>query len=130
MSSSSGVYDAILATEKEFMATFSQGNAAGISEFYSESGQLMPPNSDVLTGKPAIQAAFQSFMDMGVKAMNLDTLEVEGDGDIAYEVGKYTLEAEGGQAVDQGKYVVVWKQEAGQWKLHRDIFNSSLPASE
>jgi ketosteroid isomerase-like protein len=30
--------------------------------------------------------------------------------------------------VDQGKYIVIWKQDGGQWKLHRDIFNSSLPA--
>jgi hypothetical protein len=31
--------------------------------------------------------------------------------------------------LDQGKYIVIWKREKGQWKLHRDIFNSSVPAS-
>ncbi len=33
-------------------------------------------------------------------------------------------------ALDAGKFIVVWKQEAGQWKLHRDIFNSSMPAQQ
>jgi ketosteroid isomerase-like protein len=38
------------------------------------------------------------------------------------------MQAEGGQVIDNGKYVVLWRREAGQWKLHRDIWNSSQPA--
>jgi hypothetical protein len=30
--------------------------------------------------------------------------------------------------LDEGKYIVIWKQVEGQWKLHRDILNSSRPA--
>ncbi len=130
MNGSTEIHDTILAMEQEFMTAFRQGDSAGISGFYTDNAQLLPPNSDILEGRQAIQAAFQSFMDMGVKVMNLETLEVEGSGDLAYEVGKYTLEVEGGQVVDQGKYIVVWKHEAGQWKLHRDIFNTSMPAPE
>jgi hypothetical protein len=44
------------------------------------------------------------------------------------EVGKYTLSVAGGQVVDRGKYVVIWKQEGDEWQWHRDIWNSSLPA--
>ena len=29
--------------------------------------------------------------------------------------------------MDSGKFIVIWKQEGGQWKLHRDIWNSSMP---
>jgi len=43
-------------------------------------------------------------------------------------VGTFTLKGKGGQELDAGKYIVIWKREDGQWKLHRDIFNSSLPA--
>jgi hypothetical protein len=28
--------------------------------------------------------------------------------------------------IDEGKYVVVWKRVGGQWKLHRDIWTSSV----
>jgi ketosteroid isomerase-like protein len=63
---------------------------------------------------------------MGIKEAGLETVEVEGHGDTAVEVGKFTLKSEGGQVLDQGKYIVIWKQEEGQWKLHRDIFNSSM----
>ena len=32
------------------------------------------------------------------------------------------------RGVSRGKYMIIWRREEGQWKLHRDIFNSSMPA--
>lgn len=29
----------------------------------------------------------------------------------------------GGQVLDTGQYVAIWHHEAGQWKIHRDIWN-------
>ncbi len=130
MTNSTDVHDAIVAADETFMATFSRGDAAGIADLYTENGQFLPPKSDFVTGKQAIQATFQAFMDMGIKAIKIETIEVEGYGDTASEVGRYTLEGEGGQVLDQGKFIVIWKQEAGQWKLHRDIINTSMPAPE
>jgi ketosteroid isomerase-like protein len=68
--------------------------------------------------------------ETGERAVELETAEVGGKGDVVYEVGTYTLFGDQGQAVDNGKYVVVWKRERGAWKLHRDIWNSSRPAAE
>jgi uncharacterized protein (TIGR02246 family) len=128
MAISNEIRDGVASTNASFMATFSRGDAAGMAELYTENGQLMPPNSDFVTGKPAIQAVWQSVMDMGIKDAKLETVELEGQGDTAVEVGVYTLSGEGGQLMDRGKFIVVWKEEGGQWKLHRDIWNSSLPA--
>jgi len=129
MTSSTEVHDAIVAAEGTFMTTFNRGDAAGIAAFYMENGKLLPPNSDFVTGTQAIQAFWQALIDIS-KAAKLETVEVEGYGDTASEVGRYTLEGKDGQVLDQGKYIIIWKQEAGQWKMHRDIFNSSMPAPE
>jgi ketosteroid isomerase-like protein len=68
-------------------------------------------------------------MDMGItKTVRLETIEAEEHGDTAIEIGKYTDSGGAGNVIDRGKYVVIWKQEGGQWKLHRDIWNSSLSA--
>ena len=61
------------------------------------------------------------------KPLIVESLEVESAGDLAYEMGRYTLYA-GDNDVDKGKYVLIWKHEAGQWRIHRDIVNSSRPA--
>jgi uncharacterized protein (TIGR02246 family) len=128
-SSSTEIRDAIAAAIEKFMAAFSRGDAAKCAALYTEQGQLLPPNSDVTAGKQAIQTFWQSAMHMGITAAKLETVEVEGHGNTATEVGTYILQGAGGQVLDTGKYLVIWKQEAGQWKLHRDIWNSSRPAA-
>jgi uncharacterized protein (TIGR02246 family) len=126
---STGVQAAIAAVNENFMAAFKRGDAAGMVDFYTENGQLLPTGSDFVTGKVAIQAFWQGAMDMGItKTLRLETVEAEGHGDTAIEIGKYTDSGEAGNVMDRGKYVVIWKQEGGQWKLHRDIWNSSLSA--
>jgi uncharacterized protein (TIGR02246 family) len=122
------VREAIEAANEVFMATAGKGDAAGLAALYTEEAQLLPPNADFHIGRQVIQAFWQATVNAGIKEARLETLEVEPHGDTAIEVGKYTLYAEGGQELDAGKYVVIWKREGGKWRLHRDIFNSSKPA--
>ena len=123
---STGVQAAIEAANEVFMATFNRGDAAALADLYTENGQLLPAGSDFVTGKKAIRNFWQAIMDMGIKSATLETIEVEGHGDTAIDEGKYTLRGESGSVLDRGKYIVIWKQQAGQWKLHRDIWTSSL----
>ena len=111
-----------------FMAEFAQGNAAAVGELYTENARLMAPNRDAISGREHIVAALQGFMNMGIASIKLDTVEVEAHGDTAIEEGRYTLKTADGQTADVGKYIVVWKNDGGTWKLHKDIFNSSQPA--
>jgi uncharacterized protein (TIGR02246 family) len=129
-STSTEVRDAIAAANESFMAAFKRGDAAGLAALYTENGEVLPPNTDSLTGKEAIQAFWQALFDMGIKGIKLKAVEVESLGDTAIEVSKYTVHGEEGQELDKGKYIVIWKQKEGQWKLHRDIYNSSMPAPE
>jgi len=125
MPSDADARSTIAAANQSFMAMFGAGDAAGMAQAYTANGLLLPPQSDFVTGTAAIQAFWQGAMDMGLKDVKLETAELEMHGDTAIEVGKYTLYLEGGQVADAGKYLVVWKNEGGTWKLHRDIWNSS-----
>ena len=70
---------------------------------------------------------WQAVMDMGLKTATLETLELEEYGDIAVEQGRYQLADAEGNVADHGKYMVIWKRDGGDWKLHRDIWNTSTP---
>ncbi|GAB3522090.1 YybH family protein [Photobacterium alginatilyticum] len=120
------IFEDIVNANKQYSHNFSLGDAAGVANLYTENGQFLLPNSDFVTGREALQSTLQTLMDSGIKSIQLETLEVEDYGDTATEVGKYILEGDGGTMLDNGKYVVIWKKEAGQWKLHRDIINSSV----
>lgn len=120
--------EGISASNARFMAAFSQGDATALGELYTDNALLMAPNSDGISGREGIVAALQGFIDMGLASMKLETVEVEEHGDTAIEEGRYTLSTADGQTADVGKYIVIWKNDNGTWKLHKDIFNSNQPA--
>jgi uncharacterized protein (TIGR02246 family) len=124
-------HHAIAEANKRFMAAFEQGDAHGLAALYTERGQLLPPGGDIVTGKEGIAAFWKGAMEMGIKRAELNTLEVDDQGDTAIEVGRARLYGEGGAVIDTPKYLVVWKREGGGWKLHRDIWNSdAAPAPQ
>ncbi len=118
----------IVAGSRKFMAAFAQKNAGTLAKLYTKGAQLLPPGSDIVTGREDIQAFWQGALDMGLVEVRLDTLEVESHRQTAIEVGKYTLLMAGGQVADAGKYLVIWKLDGRSWRLHRDIWNSSQPS--
>ena len=124
---SSMISEGISNTNSKFMSAVSDGDAARVVAQYTEDAQVLPPNADFASGKQEIQNLFQGFIDSGVKGMNLESIEIEGMGDTAFEIGKYTILGEGDQVLDNGKYIVIWKKVGEEWKLHRDIFNSNMP---
>jgi ketosteroid isomerase-like protein len=118
---------AILSANKTFMQAFSQG-ATDIGKLYASDAQLFPPNSEVISGNMAIGPFWKGAFDMGIKKATLETTQTEKAGDQIIETGRYTLAGADGKPMDNGKYMVVWKNEGGNWKLYRDIWNSSMPA--
>lgn len=114
--------------DRAFETNFESHDAEGMAELYTEDGQLLPPGSDVVSGRDDIAAFWQGLFDMGVATAQLETVELEVHGETAVEVGRFTLGDADGGTVDHGTFVVVWKREDGAWKLHRDVWNSNVPA--
>lgn len=124
---SENVRSAIVEAVQKFMNLYKKGDAAGVAALYSENPVLMPPGMDFIYGKEGVQATFEAFLNMGIKELVFEIVEVDHCGDIAVEMSTYKLLGAEGQQLDFGKYIVVWKREHGDWKLHRDIFNTSKP---
>lgn len=118
----------IEAANKNWMNAFKSADAAAMAGLYTTRGQLLPANSDVIEGTDAIRDFWQSVMNMGIKEAVLETIEAEDLGDTAIEGGRYRLLVANGSVADAGKYIVIWKKEAGTWKLHRDIWTTSQPS--
>jgi uncharacterized protein (TIGR02246 family) len=125
---SEGARAAIAAVNEQFQKAFSSGDASGMGQHYTQDGQLLPPNSQTITGPEAIAGFWEGVMGMGIKTVRLETVDFEDHGSTAIEIGNYFLTGGEGQAIDNGKFLVVWKNDGGSWKLHRDIWNSSSPA--
>ncbi|MCH8280837.1 MAG: DUF4440 domain-containing protein [Chloroflexi bacterium] len=119
------------ATNRQFEEAIARGDAAGCAAVYTEDAEILPPDSPAMTGKQAAQGLWQSIIDMGVKGISLQTLELEEMGDRAVERGAVTIDiqGEGGQTTQaSAKFIVLWKRQAdGAWKWHWDCFNFDAP---
>lgn len=127
MDQQSNVRAAIAAVTSQFIDAFRRQDAAACASLYTADGATLPPNADIARGRAAIQAVWQEVFDAGLTGFQVDSLEVESAGDLAYEMGRYSMCADDDLA-DEGKYLLIWRREAGQWRIHRDIVNTSRPA--
>jgi ketosteroid isomerase-like protein len=103
--------------------------------YYSDDAMVMPPNIPTLTGKEPIRTLWKSMIESpsfsgGWKATKV---EVARSGDLAYVSGTYEFnekDESGKLLTDKGKFLEVWKKQAGgSWKCVADMFSSDLPAA-
>ena len=123
------VRQAIEQTNARFVEAFKAGDAATIASLYTETARMLPPDATEIAGREAIQKEWQSWIDDGLKDLTLEAQDVEASGELAYEIGLFSLQVptENGQmATAGGNYVVVWKRAAdGNWQLHVDTWNEA-----
>jgi uncharacterized protein (TIGR02246 family) len=129
----SAAADAAAAIEEantQFESAFNAGDAASLADLYTADAVLLPPESEQVEGTEAIRAYWQAGIDAGLTDLDLVTGSVEESGDTAVETGRYSLTAptqDGASEQATGKYMVLWQQADGGWKLHWDIWNMSPP---
>ena len=119
----------IVEQNKKFMQVFGN-DAKALAALYTEKGQVLAPGADVIEGHAAIASFWQGVFTAGIVNILLETIELTSLDNIAIEVGRFTLLSGTEEPVDRGKYMVVWSKDDGSWKLHRDIFNSSVPPAD
>lgn len=115
----------------KFVEAVNKGDAAAAAALYAEDALLMPPNSEMIKGRSAIQEFWQTSIQMGIKEVNTTVIDIQIDEDLAYRVGKYTLTIQPQNhppVKDSGKFLDIWKRQAdGSWKIQVDTWNSDIP---
>jgi uncharacterized protein (TIGR02246 family) len=122
---------AIEAQAAKWQASFNSGDGAGIAALYTDDGQIMPPGAATVRGRENVAAYWRDALSAGGVDVTLEVLELVAQGKHATEVGRFSMTDADGNRVDQGKYLVLWRQEQGEWRMARDIWNSDgAPAAE
>lgn len=107
-------------------AAFNSGDSATMAAMSAEDAYVLPPGSDIVKGRAAIEAfwkqAVQQFGD--AKLTTLDVLPLGRSA--APEIGTVTLKTKAQPPQEiVGKYVVVWRKIGRDWKLSTDIWNAN-----
>ncbi len=125
MATAVDVHEHVRAMNDLFCDALRRGAPEELADLYTADGQVMAPGGDFVRGHEAIEDFWHGALDKGLRGLRLHSIELEVFADTAVEVGRYELLGPGEARVDEGKYLVVWKDVHGMWKLHRDIWNSS-----
>lgn len=124
---------AIREAELSAVHAFNEGDIDRYMAAYPEDSAWLPPNMPTVSGAESIRAlASQLAANPGFAFdVEVDNVEVSGDGEMAYLVGTYELtlsDADGISNTDYGKFVEVWKKHAdGSWNHVLAIWNSNSP---
>ena len=130
MTSWMDVQSAVRGLTQDFATAFNTGNYDQAAALFTVDGMLMPPQREAAQGQKPIELMLRKLGEAGYQNLRLETLRVEESGDIAIEIGRYTVaiqQANGTAVADRGKFVQAWRR-LGVWLIAADCWNSDLPA--
>ncbi len=113
----------------KFSEQIALGDSSGLASHYWPDAELLLDNSEAVKGKDIINA-WGAAIRMGIKEMTFSTTDITGSPTLIIETGNYEMKDEKKSLIDRGKYVVVWENRNGDWKLYRDIGSTSMPLSK
>jgi len=118
---------AIRSAYRDMTAAGTAGDFRNLGRFFTEDAVWMPADQPAVEGRADVQARFT----VGAVQWDIDVLEIEGRGDLAFARSAYTLILDIPDfAPVTGKLLDVWrKQPDGSWLIARSSFSSDAPAS-
>ncbi|KAA9035498.1 DUF4440 domain-containing protein [Ginsengibacter hankyongi] len=113
----------------KFSEQIASGDSAALASHYWPDAELLLDNSEAVKGKDILNA-WGAAIRMGIKEMTFSTTDITGSPTFIIETGNYEIKDGSKSLLDKGKYVVVWENRNGEWKLYRDIGSTSMPAAK
>jgi uncharacterized protein (TIGR02246 family) len=115
---------------QDFVTSFNTGNFDQVAALFAQDGAFMAPHQEPAYGPKAVERLLRQCGEAGYEDLRLETVRVEASGDLAMEIGRYTVairKPDGTVIPDRGKYVKAWRR-LGVWLIVADCWSSNLPA--
>lgn len=117
---------------RRFSEAYRKLDPEAVTNLYTDDALYLSPGSEVTRGREKIRPGFESFFRSvkdggGSLSIAFRILERRVSGDLAYDVGIYTLTQKnkiGEQRASSGKFLVVAvRAPTGEWRFQVDIYN-------
>jgi ketosteroid isomerase-like protein len=115
---------------QDFATSFNTGNYDQAAALFASDGVLMAPRHEAAYGQKAVEHLLSQLGDAGYTDLRLETTRVEHSGDMAMELGRFTVvvrQADGTLVPERGKYVKVWRR-LGAWLIIADSWSRTAQA--
>lgn len=118
------IREQIEALNRQMMETFKRGDMLGVARFYADNATIFSYRGEKVQGRQAIDRYWTRIG--GGKDWKLEVVEVGGQGDAIYQIGKSSLTTvrDGKESSYVCDFVVIWKRQPdGAYKIYVDIYN-------
>jgi ketosteroid isomerase-like protein len=102
------------------------GDTAFLNNIFTNDAKVFAPNSDVVVGRKAIADLNTLWVSYNIKEFSEESTALYGNEDYLIDEGTYFMRYGNDDLIEKGKYINIWKPENGEWKLHSNIWNSSM----
>ncbi len=102
-------------------------DTAYLNNIFAKDANVYSPNSDIITGRDAIAAVNNEWVNYGIKEFTEETTSFYGNEDYLIDEGTFYLRYGEDNIIDKGKYINIWKKENDEWMMCSSIWNTSLP---
>ncbi len=111
---------------------FFKNDPVWYGELYCKDAIVMPDRMPAVSGVDAIAKYFfnDGKNEPGFKISIVEN-KVHGGPEAVVEEGVYDIPDGKGGSFDKGKFIAIWQEEGGKWKMSREIWNSDItPVAE
>ncbi len=116
---------------QDFATSFNTGNYDQAAGLFASEGVLMAPHVEAAYGQKAVERLLRQLGESGYSDLRLETTRVEHSGDMAMEVGRFTVlvrKLDGTMRPERGTYAKVWRR-LGVWRLIGDCWSWTAQAA-
>lgn len=117
----------IEARNRAFTQAHVVSDSAGMVNIFTSDARVLPPNAEPVIGKRAIEILTAQYLTYGITEFREETTAFYGNQDMLIDEGTYVMVYDKGKTTEKGKYVNIWRQENGEWKIYSNMWNSSTP---
>lgn len=121
----------LVAIMDSYAAGLRANNVEALVALYASNGVFMRDNMPAVVGRDALRAAYREVFATLKVDLNFTIQETEVSGDMAWlratSAGRLKVLASGVESNDAFNLVVIFRREAGAWKIRNYIYASSRP---
>ena len=126
---------AITAFNERYLQSINEEDIAALSNLTTDGHIMLPPNSEPVVGKSANDAMNGGAFERYDFSETWTPVETVIDGNLAFQRGTFTTIAtpkgDDERLEVSGSFMRIYQRQAnGDWRMTRDMFNSSTPLTQ
>ena len=126
---------AITAFNERYLKSINDEDIAALSALTTDGHVMLPPNQEPVVGKAANDAMNGGAFERYEFDETWRPVETVVDGDLGFQRGTFTVIAtprgDGERLEVNGSFLRIYQRQAnGEWRMTRDMFNSSAPLTQ